>query len=92
LYKLNYKYISNRPNIKEIKEVLYFSDSSTIFTEHIIFLFAVWYEYGYLDDLIREYMHKYEVLYPKVEIPKEDNFSRNMSYLLRQIDKRIFKK
>ena len=50
--------------------------------DYLILKFKIWYDYGCLDDLIKEYIDKYKVLYPKMILPEEDIFSKNMEYLL----------
>ena len=82
LYSLNYKYLSICPDRKRILMGLNYYGFRNIVNEQLLLNFKIWYEYGCLDDLIKEYIHKYKVLYPKIIIPKKDTFSDNMEYLL----------
>ncbi len=82
LYGLNYRYISICPERKRILVGLNYHGFKNILNEQLLLNFKIWHEYGCLDELIKEYEHKYKVLYPKNNPPKNDIFSKNMKYLL----------
>jgi len=86
LFALNYKYISNCPNIERILTGLKYDRFRNILNEQLLLNFRIWYKYGCLDDLIKEYIHTYKVLYPKTILPERDIFSDNMEYLLKIIN------
>ena len=87
LFDLNYKYISNCPDIKKVIDSLNYLHFKDICTDDLILNFKIWFEYGCLDGLIQDYMNEYKVLYPKVILPLEDIFSQNMGYILELVQK-----
>jgi hypothetical protein len=82
LFDMNYRYVSNCPEMKRILEGLNYQRFKEILNDHLTLKFKVWYEYGCLDDLIKKYINTYKVLYPKTILPKKDVFSENIEYLL----------
>ena len=82
LFDINYRYVSNCPEIKRILTALNYHRFKNILNDSLILKFKIWYEYGCLDSLIQEYEHQYKVLYPKTILPERDIFSDNMEYLL----------
>ena len=86
LFVLNYKYISNCPDIERMLVGLKYDGFKNILNGQLLLTFRIWYEYGCMDDLIKEYIHEYKVLYPKIVLPKSDIYSKNMEYLLKILD------
>ena len=86
LNDLKYQYVSNCPKMDSILDALYFDDFPKVLNGQVRFLFKIWHEYGCLNDLINSYINRYKVLYPKLVLPVEDTFSRNMEYLLKKLD------
>jgi len=82
LFVLNYKYISNCPGIERMLAGLKYDGFKNILNGQLLLTFRIWYEYGCMDDLIKEYVHEYKVLYPKVNVPEDNIFSKNMEYLV----------
>lgn len=88
LFVLKYKYIDNCPNIERVLTGLNYDRFKNILNEQLLLNFRIWYEYGCMDDLIKEYIHKYKVLYPKTILPEKDIFSDNMEYLLSTVQEK----
>jgi hypothetical protein len=86
LFSNNYKYILNCPDINRILQRLNYGGFKNILNNQLTLYFNIWYKYGCLDKLIKEYVAKYKVLYPKVILPQRDTFSNNMEYLLEILD------
>jgi len=86
LYNLNYKYISICPDKERVLVGLNYHRFKNILNEQLLLTFRIWYECGCMDDLIKEYIHEYKVLYPKKIVPKNNTFSKNMQYLLKILD------
>jgi len=82
LFDSNYKYVSICPEMARVLEGLHYHRFKEILNNHLILNFKIWHKYGCLDELIKEYIDKYKVLYPKIILPERDVFSDNMEYLL----------
>ena len=67
-------------------EGLKYEGFKNILNGHLLLTFRIWYKYGCMDTLIKEYIHEYKVLYPKKIVPTKDTFSKNMQYLLEILD------
>jgi len=83
LFALDYKYISSCPDRERMLRGLKYDGFKNILNGHLLLTFRIWYRYGCMDDLIKEYIHEYKVLYPKTILPEKDIFSDNMEYLLK---------
>jgi len=86
LFENNYKYLLNCPDTNAILRGINYSGFRNILNNKLILYFNIWYRYGCLDKLIKEYIDKYKVLYPKIILPKRDIFSDNMEHLLKILD------
>jgi len=86
LHSMNYKYITKCPELEKVVYALQFYNFKKLLNNQLLISFKIWYDYGCLDGLIKKYIHKYKVLYPKTILPKEDIFSKNMEYLLDSIN------
>ena len=85
LFEKKYQYLSNKPDMNSVSRALRYSGFKNIYNDEIKMLFRIWFEYGYLDELIIQYQHDYKVLYPKIHLPIENIFSRNMDFLLNEV-------
>jgi len=86
LFENNYKYLLNCPDMNAILRGIHYSGFRNILNDKLLLYFHIWYKYGCLDNLIKQYIDKYKVLYPKVILPQQDIFSDNMEYLLKILD------
>lgn len=89
LFENNYKYLLNCPDMNAILRGLHYGGFRNILNNQLILYFHIWYKYGYLDNLIKQYINKYKVLYPKAVLPQKDIYFYNMEYLLNILNSKI---
>jgi hypothetical protein len=87
LHKKNYKYVFDITIIQSLLDnlinLLINSDISTNkLSVKEINLLNILNDYGFLEKIKEVYFHHYKVLYPKVVLPKEDNLSKNLEYII----------
>jgi len=87
LFENKYKSLTTQPDMKAIYRGLNYYGFKNILNDELKMFVCIWYENGYLDELIIKYQHDYKVLYPKVNLPQSDTFSNNMEFLLSEVIK-----
>lgn len=86
LHKNNYKYIFSFNDLEYFVSFIQNNYIVNALEEIEIQMIKIFNDYGWLEGLKIYYKNNFKVLYPKTKLPKENWFSKNIEYILKQLE------